>query len=274
MVIAAIAILLILLVAYLIQRELVSSANHEINWEEDVIIKYRFKVKNVERLDTFMERKSGSQRVVQLTVEGDPIFEDLQYKRGKLEYTLDTTEDAYGPKVVRSYTCSALKREETETMLSYTLTGCDGEVPDRQLLRLDFDPKQLGSFGFVLKYGFGRGNEINTPDGTLVKDLLDGTAAGPVPFKYTQDEMQQIYRRVVLADYLADKEVSEACNIKPYASYELSVAFGSREQHYTWSECDNSRDGQEMTGLAEYIIGLAEETDVYRSLPEIRGYVH
>ncbi|WP_187355344.1 DUF4362 domain-containing protein [Paenibacillus tengchongensis] len=248
-------------------------SDHEINLEEDVIVNHGFNAKNVERLDNFMMRKSGSQRVVQFTVEGDPIFEDLHYKRGKLVYTYDTTQDAFGVHKVASYICSALEREETDTMLRYTLTGCDGEAPDQHLLQVDFELKRPDSLGFVLKYGYGRRNEINTLEGTLVKDLLDGTVAGPVPFQYGQDEAQQIYRRMVLADYLADKEVSEACNIKPYASYELSVAIGGRDQHYLWSECDNSRDGQELTGLAEYIIGLAEETDVYRSLPEIRGGV-
>lgn len=57
----------------------------------------------------------------------------------------------------------------------------------------------------------------------------------------------------------------------PYVSYELGTAINAREQHYIWSECDNSRDGTEMTALAKFIIEIVESGESYKGLPEAKG---
>ncbi|WP_438495153.1 DUF4362 domain-containing protein [Paenibacillus sp. IHBB 3054] len=245
--------------------------SHELNEQEDVVLNHGFTIRNLYRLDDFIERQSGRQRVVQYTMEGDPIFKDLQFKKGKLWITDDTTQDEYGPHEILTYACSTLERSETDTALKYTLIGCEGEAAQRVVLQVDFDLQQEDRFEFVLKYGVNRRNEINIRDGKLNLDLQNGSVLEVLDFLLSQQDQQRIYREMVLANYLRDKEVSEECNMKPYVSYELETTINAREQHYIWSECDNSRDGTEMTALAKFIIEIVESGERYKGLPKAKG---
>lgn len=246
--------------------------SHEINEQEDVVYSHGFKVKNLDRLDDFMQRKSGSQRLIQFTPEGDPIFKQLRYKGGKLVIAYDTTEDEFGPKETGTYTCRALNRVEKSTVLEYNLTGCEGEYPEAALLWIGFELSEMDDFGFVLKYGVNRRNEINTIQEKLVKDLQDGSVAEADDFKLSHEQLQNIFRELVLANYMQDKTLTESCNIKPSESYDLQIDINNHGRQYTWSECDQSADGKEMTGLARYIIGMVQQEKLYKELPDIRGY--
>jgi hypothetical protein len=147
--------------------------SHKLNEQEDVVFNHGFTIRNLYRLDDFIERQSGRQRVVQYTMEGDPIFKDLQFKKGKLWITADTTQDEYGPHEILTYACTTLERRETDTALKYTLRGCEGEAAQRVVLQVDFDLQQEDRFEFVLKYGVNRRNEINIRDGKLILDAED-----------------------------------------------------------------------------------------------------
>lgn len=246
--------------------------SHEIDEQADVIYSHGFKIKNLDRLDDFMERKSGSQRVILFTPEGDPIFKKLTFKSGKLVIAYDTTEDVFGPKETGAFTCSALIRTDEATSLEYTLTGCEGEYPETALLWINFELLERDDFGFVLKYGVNRRNEINTIQAKLVKDLQDGSVAEANEFKLSHGQLQNIFRELVLANYRQDKTLTEACNIKPAVSYELQIDINNNVRQFAWSECDQSADGKEMTALARYIIDMVQEEEIYKGLPDIRGY--
>lgn len=209
---------------------------------------------------------------MQYTVEGAPIFEDLQFEQDKLKVVYDTTEDDFGPREITTIACSQLERTEKDTLLKYTLNGCEGEAPERLLLQVDFDLEEEDDFAFVLKYGVNRKNEMNTRDGKLIKDLQNGSLIEVSDFMISQKDKQLIYREMVLANYLADKELSEECNMKPYVSYELETTINAQARNYTWSECDTSSDGKEMSSLAQFIIDLVKSTKTYQSLPEVQGY--
>ena len=246
--------------------------SHEINEQEDVVYSHGFQIKNLDRLDDFIQRQSGSQRVILYTPEGGPIFKKLQYKAGKLVIAYDTTEDEFGPKETGSYTCTALNRVDKNTVLEYNLTGCEGEYPETALLWIDFELSERDDFGFVLKYGVNRRNEINTIQAKLVKDLQDGSIAEVDDFKLSHEQLQGVYRELVLANYQQDKSLTESCNIKPAVSYELQLDINDHVRQFTWSECDQSPDGKDMTALARYIIGMVQEEEIYKELPDVRGY--
>jgi hypothetical protein len=125
----------------------------------------------------------------------------------------------------------------------------------------------------VLKYGVNLRNEINTVNQNLVKDMLNGTAIEVSDYTLPQTDRQSIYRKLVLANYLEEKQLSTSCNLKPYESYDLTVMINAAEHHYAWSECDSGRDGRVMTEAAEYIIGLVEAGDSYKQLPAATGGV-
>ncbi len=246
--------------------------SHEINEREDVVYSFGTGPLNLDRLDDFMERKNGSQRIILYTIEGDPIFTEVRYRDNKFVVAYDSTEDAFGSKETGTYTCRALEKSKGSTALKYTLTGCGGEYPEAALLWIDYELSEQDDFGFVLKYGVNRKNEINTLEGNLVKDLQDGTTAETAEFRLPQAKLQSIYRELVLTGYEQDKTLTEACNIKPAVSYELLVQMNGSERKFAWSECDQSADGKGMTALAQHIISEVQEGEYYQALPETKGY--
>ncbi|NQX48511.1 DUF4362 domain-containing protein [Paenibacillus tritici] len=250
-----------------------SAISHKIDPEADVISSNGGGISNLDKLDNFMERGSGSQRVVHYTIEGDPVFTELRYEGGRLELSYDTTEDAFGSHEVKTYSCNELVRREEKHQLRYSLKGCEGDMGDGDLLTVSFDLGSQNTFEFVLKYGFNHGNEINTVKQSVVKDMLNGTVTEISDFSLPQADRQSIYRKLVLANYLGEKQLSTSCNLKPYESYDLTVLINSAENHYAWSECDTGRDGKVMTEAADYIIGLVEAGDSYLQLPAATGGV-
>ncbi|HBS44028.1 MAG TPA: hypothetical protein DEA91_05345 [Paenibacillus sp.] len=242
-----------------------------INEQEDVINSHGMIVKNLKKLDAFIQNKAGTQRVVHYTIEGDPIFNDLKYTDQGIEMRLDNSEDTFGSPQVTTYTCQNLVRNETDKLLSYTLTGCEGEQAKIELLQIPFDVMKQDKFEFVLKYGVNLKNEINTIDMRLVKDLQNGEVASVSDFGLTEQERGQIYKEMVLANYLDEKELSTECNRKPAVSYDLTVQINNGERHYQWTECQNTEDDAQMTELAQAIIKIVQAGSIYKQLPEVKG---
>jgi len=243
-----------------------------INEQEDVINSHGMIVKNLKKLDAFIKNKAGKQRVVHYTIEGDPIFNDLKYTDQGIEMRHDNSEDTFGSPQVTTYTCQNLVRNETDKLLSYTLTGCEGEQAKIELLQIPFDVTKQDKFELVLKYGVNQKNEINTIEKKLVKDLQNGEVVEVSDFELSEQERGQIYKEMVLANYLDEKELSTECNRKPVASYDLSVQINSGERHYQWTECQNTEDDGQMTELAQAIIKIVQDGSIYKQLPEVKGY--
>ncbi|MEK3987372.1 DUF4362 domain-containing protein [Paenibacillus sp. FSL K6-3166] len=243
-----------------------------INEQEDVINSHGMIVKNLKKLDAFIQNKAGTQRVVHYTIEGDPIFNDLKYTDQGIEMRHDNSEDTFGSPQVTTYTCQNLVRNETDKLLSYTLTGCEGEQAKIELLQIPFDVTKQDKFEFVLKYGVNQKNEINTIEKKLVKDLQNGEVVEVSDFELSEQERGQIYKEMVLANYLDEKELSTECNRKPAVSYDLSVQINSGERHYQWTECQNTEDDGQMTELAQTIIKIVQAGSIYKQLPEVKGH--
>lgn len=229
-------------------------------------------VENLDKLDAFIEDKKGSQRVVHYTIEGDPIFNDLTYTDSGIVMRYDNSEDNFGSPQVIKYACQDLVRNETDKLLSYTLTGCEGEQAKIELLQVPFDVEQQDHFAFALKYSVNQKNEINTIENKLIKDLQNGEVAEVNDFELSFQERGQIYKAMVLANYLGDKELSTECNIKPAVSYDLTVEINNGERHYQWTECQNTEDDGQMTELAQAIIKIVQAGSIYKQLPEVKGH--
>lgn len=225
-------------------------------------------VKNRELLDAFIDRSEGSQRLIRYTIEGDPIYHDLTYKNGRVELRVDTSEDKFGQGEVRTYTCGKITREETDTFISYKLTGCSGEPKDMELLQIPFDVSKQDRFEFVLKYGPNLTNEINTLDYKLLKDLGNDQMVAVSDFSISEQERQQVYRELVLAGYLNEKKLSSACKEPNADSYDLKVYINSGERHFQWKSCDTGPDGKQMTAAVKEMIRILQAGSIYQSLPK------
>lgn len=245
--------------------------SYKIDEKEDVINSHGIIVKNREKLDAFINKKSSSQRVAHYTIEGDPIFNDLKYNDNKVEMRYDTTRDKFGAPVVKTYTCAKLERNETDTFLKYTLSGCDGDRKEIEVLQIPFDVEKQDVFEFDLRYGVNQKNEINTINKKLVKDLQNGEVTEISDFQFNIEDRQKIYKEMVLANYLGEKQLSNQCNRKPYVSYDLTVNINSGNRYYHWTECDMGEDGKMMTKLAKAIIDIVQAKDIYKQLPAVKG---
>jgi hypothetical protein len=250
------------------------SATHSpdvrVNQNEDVIYIHG-RVQNLGKLNAFVERESTKVRIVHYTIEGDPIFDDVSYEQDRVKVRRDNTQDHFGTPVVMTYSCSRLNKEETETQLLYTLSGCDGEDEQVHLFRWDYDVERQDTFEFALRYGFEGKNVIDTFQNRVVKDLVTAGTAEIKDFKLTPKERQTIYKEMVLANYLESKELSMACNVIPYGSYDLTVSINDAEHQYQWSQCDRSRDGLDMLKVAETIIEVVLAREDYQKLPPAQG---
>ncbi|SFB61701.1 protein of unknown function [Cohnella sp. OV330] len=101
-------------------------------------------VKNAERLDTFyrntLAKKKDKVRVTQLTTEGDPIFNDLEFNGKEIKYKYDNSEDKFGKPNIRKTTCKALVRSQAGAAMQYKLEGCYGankEYGNRFMIAVD-----------------------------------------------------------------------------------------------------------------------------------------
>lgn len=238
------------------------------------VIEIHGRIENFGRLNDFVDNVQGKIidkiRLVRYTTEGAPIYHDLDYNGSNLTFTLDTTKDMYGQGEVNSYDCKSIQRQETNTETKYSLEGCPNSQMS-EILFISHDVDKEDYFAFELKYGVDKKNEIDTRDQELIKDLQNGETVVVSDFQFSKEEMNKIYKLMVFSNYLEEKELSKACNQKPYESYELNVWINSANRNYEWGACDHSEDGKEMTTLILNILKVLNDNPTYQSLPSVEG---
>ncbi|MFD0695284.1 DUF4362 domain-containing protein [Paenibacillus sp. GCM10027628] len=221
-------------------------------------------VSNLYKMDDFVKsvnaKENASIRISHYTIEGDPIYHNIKFKGGKFEIQYDTTQDNFGPKNVTTYTCEKLDKTETNTELKYSLNGCSTDSKSVDVLYISYDVSQQDLFQFQLKYGDNQANEINTIDMKLVKDLKNGQMLGVSDFQLNKEEQQQIYKKMVLSNFLSEKKFA-VCKNKP--SYYLKVKINGAVREYNWSDCFNGDDNKIMTDLAKTIIEVVNANQSY-----------
>jgi hypothetical protein len=196
--------------------------------------------------------KEGKLRVVQYTIEGDPLITDLDYDEEQIHVKFDTTRDKFGSGEVTTSTCGQLVREENPTNLSYYMTECKGASSDiSQVLQVSYDVKQQDLFEVQLKYG---------PE-------LENTVDVREPNK------QEVYKKLVLANYLDVDPLDNKCDDQEKAqSYYMHVKINGGERTYRWASCDSSEDAKNLTEIAQYIID-ADKNPPQNNENIIYGYV-
>jgi hypothetical protein len=246
--------------------------------DKNEIINMHGNVKNLERLDLFVENFSSNNedhiKITHYTIEGDPIYDEITYDGSVLTITNDNTEDKFGSGEITTFTCKSITRNESETNLEFLLMGCvtpEGQTGDFPIVSIDYDLASQDYFAFRLEYGVDRKNVIDTKNLELVKDLQNGEMVSVMDFQFSDSEMQQIYKTLVLGAYLAEKQVSTQCEEKPLYSYKLKVWINQGNREYEWNRCDQSDDGKQMTKMAEDLVGILKKNSTYKGLPEVKA---
>lgn len=242
---------------------IVSPKEKEIKNNADVV-DIHGNVSNLYKMDDFVksvkEKENASIRISHYTIEGDPIYHNIKYQDGKFELQYDTTRDKFGTGEVTTYSCENFEKTETNTEMKYTLNGCSGESKNIDVMYISYDVSQQDLFQFQLKYGDNQANEINTIDMKLVKDLKNGQMLGVSDFQLNKEERQNIYKKMVLSNFLSEKKFA-TCIEKP--NYYLKVKINGAVHEYNWSDCPNSEDNKIMTDLAKTIIDIAYANQFY-----------
>lgn len=137
---------LLIMILLLIVINTIGCSNEAYSYEEAIKrgdIVYRVRVDNLERFEKFLDnlsnKKEDAIRVTGYTIEGDPIFQDLQFDGKRIQYTHDNSNDAYagnGKGIEKDVCTEIIKKENEQGQDEFFVSGCSkGE--DRFLILLE-----------------------------------------------------------------------------------------------------------------------------------------
>ncbi|QTD41906.1 DUF4362 domain-containing protein [Sporosarcina sp. Te-1] len=245
---------------------------------EDVdVINHHRGIEGLEKMERFysdfQNGKTSDLRIVHYTLEGDPIVTDLAYDGKKLQVTFDSSRDAFGSGEIHTIACNGLFEEVYPANRSYLAYGCEeGLNGMAEILSIEYDLNRQDLFEFQLKYGKGLENELDTKRG-IKKIGLDSNMAKTSDVQLSPDVMQELYKRLILANYLGEKDLKNRCHAEKDSEYYLKVYLNGGEDEFAWSTCHNSADTTKFTDLANYLIMQADNPPSEISEPTIQGYV-
>lgn len=75
------------------------------------------------------QREVDKIRIVQYTLEGDPIFQTLEYSGNDIFYVSDNTKDKFAGKDKGLYkdSCKSIVKDQRESGITYRLIDCTNE---------------------------------------------------------------------------------------------------------------------------------------------------
>ena len=225
--------------------------------------------------DKVQNGDSADLRVVHYTIEGDPIVTDLSHDGEFLEVKYDTTRDNFGSGanyIINQ--CGNLIEEVNPTNTSYIAVDCnDGSFGMQEILQISYNVSQQDLFEFELKYGLNQENEINTLTNTVINENNYKGTQNSSELNIAMDVKQEVYKRLVFANYLGEKELTSSCDTKGSTNYFLKVHINGGEREFQWSDCDQSLAGMKFTKLANYIIEQSSTEQNRQPLDTVQGYV-
>lgn len=151
--------------------------------------------------------------------------------------------------------------------MTLILTGCGNAEKDASITE---------DFGFILKYGVGAKNALDTVAGTFTRDLVtDGTAT--TELRLTKREMEQVYRAMQEIDifsYPDEFDPRSDVFVTPYNTYHLKIQYGDQVKEISWKDEHISEDAQavRLRNLIESIINMIEKKKEFKKLPEPGGW--
>ncbi|MBS4202255.1 DUF4362 domain-containing protein [Bacillus sp. FJAT-49732] len=229
-------------------------------------------IEGLERMRSFYDNMQNAVpsglRIVHYTIEGAPIVTDLKYNGESLEVKYDSTRDAFGSGEITTNRCGNMVEEVNPTNTSYIAIDCkNGPYGMEEILGIRYNMSQQDLFEFELKYGGNKESEINTKTNTVKKESNVNGFDLPASVK------QEVYKRLVFANYLDEKDLETTCESKEEKSYYLKVYINGGERELSWSACDQSLDGTKLTKIAEYIIEQSETKHSENQEMTVQGYV-
>lgn len=210
--------------------------------------------------ETLQKGVASDLRIVHYTIEGAPIVTDLTFNGDSLEVEHDSTRDPYGGGEITTNTCANMIVESTPTSVFYIAIDCSN-IPNGkdEILQINFNMSEQDYFEVELKYGVNLENEINTITNKVIKEISATETLVMNDFDLSEDVMQEVYKRLVFANYLAAKDLEATCENEDALKYDLKVYINSGQVDRRWTECDEGVDSVAMTEIVKYIIAESEK---------------
>ncbi|MEM5609607.1 DUF4362 domain-containing protein [Bacillus thuringiensis] len=110
-----------------------SPSNTTIDKKNDVIVKGT-RISNLDKFENFVlnveQREVDKIRIVQYTLEGDPIFQTLEYSGNDIFYVSDNRKDKFAgkDKGLHKDSCKSIVKEQRESESTYRLIDCMNEA--------------------------------------------------------------------------------------------------------------------------------------------------
>ncbi|AEA18855.1 MULTISPECIES: DUF4362 domain-containing protein [Bacillus] len=110
-----------------------SPSNTTIDKKNDVIVKGT-RISNLDKFENFVlnveQREVDKIRIVQYTLEGDPVFQTLEHSGKDILYVLDSRQDKFAGdhKGLHKDSCKRIVKEQRELESTYRLIDCMNEA--------------------------------------------------------------------------------------------------------------------------------------------------
>lgn len=141
-------------------------------------------------------------------------------------------------------------------------------------------PKEMPSdFGFVIKYGIGAKNELDTFNGRFTKDLITaGTAT--TELKLSQEEMARIYEEMRKMNIMSYPEEFKPgaisliqSSVAPYQTYYFKVSYSGKIKEIRWQDENlaNTASARDLRNLSVMINAMVEKKVEFKQLPPAVG---
>jgi hypothetical protein len=153
------------------------------------------------------------------------------------------------------------------TIVLLVISGCSNNntMPD----------EMPNNFDFLVQFGVGSKNEINTFTNTLTKDLIeDGTIETSLTF--TPDEMKEIYQKMSEIYITAPKTLippKTDCRLAPHNEDYWEIVINGERLELGWTNkyCKTTNDAKQLLEVRNYIFDIVKNKDEYKELPEAKG---
>lgn len=154
------------------------------------------------------------------------------------------------------------------SIVVFLITGCNEK-------EMNMPEEMPDDFDFLVQFGVGSKNEINTFNNMVTKDLItEGTISTEI--RLTKEEMQTIYLKMREIKIMEPKELvpkRPSCMQIPYREDKWEIRVKGETQKLYWSGeyCENTKDAKQLIDLRNTIVNIVKRKAEYKKLPEAKG---
>ncbi|MCM3711045.1 hypothetical protein [Sporosarcina luteola] len=162
------------------------------------------------------------------------------------------------------------KRYLLAFMLVLLITGCNSNVTNIS----NTSSEMPNDFDFIIMFGVGKKNVINTYENKVTKDLIaDGTVTTNLSF--SKEELALIYQKMKEIDIADAKDLipETNCMKEPFGQDEIKVTINGETFTHSFSEeyCEPTQDAKQLIELKDFVWSIVESEEEYKKLPDPKG---